>query len=140
MPQQLPQIAILPARYPDPWKIILQQQAQNVLCILAIGLLLAFALPGDLGGVPDPQLEVQFRQQSFEPARMSTGFHPHTHRRSLGRQITVEFLRFLAVLQSPLLQFPSFGIHKSNLLEARVVIASYNDHRSAPLSRALWLA
>src|SRR5579859_3233329 len=31
MPQQLPQIAILPARYPDPWKIILQQQAQNVL-------------------------------------------------------------------------------------------------------------
>ena len=62
MPQQLPQISVLPARYPDPWKIILQQQAQNVLCILAIRLLLAFALPRDLGGVPDPQLKVQFAQ------------------------------------------------------------------------------
>jgi hypothetical protein len=30
---------------------------------------------------------------------------------------TVELLRFLAVLQSPLPQFPSFGIHKGNLLE-----------------------
>jgi len=30
--------------------------------ILAIRLLLAFALPSDLGGVPDPQLNVQFAQ------------------------------------------------------------------------------
>src|ERR1035437_2977425 len=68
---------------------------------------------------------------------MSARFHPHTYLHSLCREITVELLRFLAVLQSPLLQFPSFGIHKSNLLEARVIIASYNDHCSAPLSRAL---
>src|ERR1035438_701342 len=67
------------------------------------------------------------------PARL----HPYTHLHSLCRQITVELLRFLAVLQSPLLQFPSLGIYKSNLLEARVIIASCNDHCSAPLSRAL---
>jgi hypothetical protein len=32
------------------------------------------------------------------------------------------------MLQSPLLQFPGFGIHKSNLLKGRVVICSYNQH------------
>src|SRR5438132_1538782 len=67
---------------------------------------------------------------------MPACFHSYTHLHPLCRQITVEFLRFLAVLQSSLLQLPSLGIHKSNLLEARVVIASYNDHRSAPFSRA----
>src|SRR4029077_10682172 len=80
---------------------------------------------------PDPQLKLQFAQQSLEPARMSTGLHPHAYLLSLGRQLTVELLRGLAVLQSPLLQFPAFGIHKSNLLKGRVVIASYNDHCSA---------
>jgi hypothetical protein len=50
---------------------------------------------------------------------MPARFHSHTYLHPLCRQITVEFLRFLAVLQSPLLQFPSIGIYKSNLLEAR---------------------
>jgi hypothetical protein len=57
MPQQLPQIPILPTRYPDLGKTILHQQLQNMLRILPIRLLLALALPGDLAGVPDPQLE-----------------------------------------------------------------------------------
>jgi hypothetical protein len=30
---------------------------------------------------------------------MPTGFHPHAHLHSLGREITVELLRLLAVLQ-----------------------------------------
>src|SRR5712691_6419261 len=55
---------------------------------------------------------------------MPTGFHPHAHFHSLGGQVTVELLRFLAVLQSTLPAFPSFAIHKRNLLEARVIIAS----------------
>src|SRR6266853_505560 len=46
----------------------------------------------------------------------------------LGRESAVELLRFLAVLQPPLLQFSTVGIHKRNLLEGRVVIASYNHH------------
>src|SRR5450631_2074902 len=99
-----------------------------MLCILAIRLLLAFALPGDLGGVPDPQLTLQLGEQSFKPARMPARLHPHAHLYPLCRQITVELLRFFAVLQSPLLQFPSLGIHKSNLLEARVVVTTYNHH------------
>src|SRR5271157_5077734 len=73
---------------------------------------------------------------------MPARFHPHTHLHPLCRELTVKLLRFLTVLQSPLLQLPSLGIHKSNLLEARVVIASYNDHCSAPCLPSLfgWFA
>src|SRR5260370_31364680 len=98
-----------------------------MLCILAIRLLLAFSLPSDLGGVPDPQLEVQFRQESLEPARMSTVFHAHTHRRSLGRQLTVELLRRLTVLQSTLPPIPSFTIVTRHLFDARMIITTYNN-------------
>jgi len=51
MPQQLPQIPILPARHPDRGKVVLQQQAQNVLRILSIRLLLAPALALYLGRI-----------------------------------------------------------------------------------------
>src|ERR1017187_10822899 len=138
VPQQLPQIAILPVRHPDPRKVIFQQESQNQLRILPIRLLLADALRTDLRCVSNPQLELQFRQQPFKPARMPAGFHPHTNLPSLGREIAVELLRFLRVLQSPLLQFPSVGVHKSNLLEARMVIASYNPHVRL-LSPGPWL-
>jgi hypothetical protein len=59
---------------------------------------------------------------------MSTGFHPHTHLHPLCREIAIKLFRFLTVLQSPFLQLPSIGIHKGNLLKARVVIQSYNQH------------
>ena len=62
-----------------------------------------------------------------------------TSHHSLCRQITVELLRFRAVLQSPLLQFPSLGIYKSDLLEARVIIASYNDHVRLLSPERSWL-
>jgi hypothetical protein len=39
MPQQLPHIAIVPARNPDLGKVILQQELQNAPHVLAIGLL-----------------------------------------------------------------------------------------------------
>jgi len=58
VPQQLPEIAILPTRYPNPGKAIFQQQSQQQLRILTIRLLLAYSLRADLGGVPDPQLKV----------------------------------------------------------------------------------
>ena len=103
-----------------------------MLGILAIGLLLAFALPSDLGGVPDPQLEVQFRQESLEPARMPTRFHAHTHRRSLSRQLTIELLGCLTMLQSTLPAISSFTIDKRNLLEARMIITPYNNHVGSP--------
>jgi hypothetical protein len=124
VPQQLSQIPVLPSRYPNLRKPILDQQLQNMLCILAIRLLLAYPSGSDLGGVANPELERQLRQQSLEPARMPAGFHTHAHLHSLGRQIAVELLRFLAVLRSSLSTISSFGIYKRNLLEARVVIAS----------------
>src|ERR1039458_6550654 len=82
----------------------------------------------DHGGVSDPQLEIKFRQQSLEPASLPAGFHSHTNLHPLCRQITVEFLSFLAVLQSPLSAVAGGDVHKSNLLEGRVIIASYNQH------------
>jgi hypothetical protein len=106
VPQQLPQITILSARHPDLWKVILQHQSQNMLCTLAIGLLLTLPLPGDLGGVSDPQLHVQFCQQSLELARLHAGFRPHAYVPSLDRQLTAELLCFLAVLEPPFLEFP----------------------------------
>ena len=106
MPQRLPQITILPARHPDLWKVNLQHQSQSMLCTLAIGLLLTLPLPGDLGGVSDPQLHVQFCQQWLELARLHAGFRPHAYVPSLDRQLTVELLCFLAVLEPPFLEFP----------------------------------
>jgi hypothetical protein len=37
------------------------------------------------------------------------------------------------------LELPCVGIHKRNLLKARVVLCSYNDPCSAPFSGASWL-
>jgi hypothetical protein len=72
--------------------------------------------------------EVQLREQPLKPACLSTGFHPHSHLHSLGRELAIKLFRFLTVLQSPFLELPTVAIHKRNLLKARVVICSYNDH------------
>jgi hypothetical protein len=108
-----------------------------MLCILAIRLLFAYPPGSDLGGVADPELKVQLPQQALEPARVPTGLHPHAHLHSLCRQVTVELLRCLAVLQSLLSTISRFSIHKRNLLEARVIICSYNDHGPAPFYPSL---
>jgi hypothetical protein len=55
----------------------------------------------------------------------STGFHPHAHLLSSARQLSVECFRRFPMLESLLVQFPSFCIDKGNLLEARMVIAPY---------------
>src|ERR1039457_5161435 len=138
VPQQLPQIPILPARHPDLRKAIFHHQVQNQLRILAIRLLLAYPLGTDHGGVPDPQLELQLRQQSLKPACMPAGFHPHAHLHSQRREIAVELLRLFAVLQSLLPALASVGIHKRNLLEARMVVTTYNPHVRL-LSPGPWL-
>jgi hypothetical protein len=48
-------------------KPVLQQQAQNQLCILPIRLLFAHSLRPDLSRVSDPQLEPQLAEQPFKP-------------------------------------------------------------------------
>jgi len=47
--------------------------------ILAIGLLLAHSFGANLGGVPDPYLELQLAQQALEPASVPAGFHAHPY-------------------------------------------------------------
>jgi hypothetical protein len=54
-------------------------RVRNQLRILAIRLLLAYALGLDLGRIANPQFELQLRYQSFEPACLPAGFHSHTH-------------------------------------------------------------
>ncbi len=137
MPQQLPQIAVLPTRYPDLGETIFQQQAQNQLRILTICFLLAYSFGPDLGCVSDPQLKLQLGHQALEPACVAARFHSHAH--LLPRQSTVELLRLLGMPQPSFLELSGVGIYQSNLLELGMEIYSYNDHRSAPFSRAGWL-
>src|SRR6266568_6656908 len=59
---------------------------------------------------------------------MPAGFHPDTHFFSAHLQLAVELLRFLAVPQFPLVPFTTVRIDKRNLLEARVIVTTYNDH------------
>src|SRR5262249_16123729 len=112
----------------------------NQLRILPIRLLFACSLAVDLGCVSDPQLELQLPQQSFEPACMSAGLHADTHLLTPSRQSAIERLWLLGMCQSLLLERSLDGFHGSHLLKLGVEIYSYNDHRSAPFSRACWLA
>src|SRR6266704_2948333 len=59
---------------------------------------------------------------------MPTGFHPNTHFFSAHLELTVELLRFLAVPQFPFVPLTRVRIDKRNLLEARVIVTTYNDH------------
>jgi hypothetical protein len=93
----LPQIPVLPTRYPDLGKITREQQVQNMQGILPIRLRLAASLGSDHRRISHPQLDIQFRQQSLEPARMSTGFHPDTHLLPLGSEVAIKLLRSLTV-------------------------------------------
>src|SRR5215469_7407229 len=100
----------------------------NVLCILAIRLRFASSLSSDHSRIPHPQLDIQFLQEPLEPARMPTGFHAHAHLFSLAREVAIKLFRSRAVFQALLSAISRFGIHKRNLLEARVIIGTYNDH------------
>src|SRR5207302_11184487 len=113
------------SRYPDLRKVVFEYQLQNQLRILTVRLLLAHPLATDLGRVPDPQPKVDLCQQSLKPACVATGFHPYTHLQSLGCELTVELFRFLTVLQCPRFQITSCSTHIRNVLEARLIIASY---------------
>ena len=140
MPQQLPQIAILRVRYPYFWETIFQQEPQQQLRVLAIGLLLAYPFGADLGGIADPQLELQFDQQTLEPARVSAGFHAHPHGHSALAEFAVELLGLFLVSQAGFAQFARIRVYVRNLLEARVIITTYNDHVRLLSPEPSWLA
>ena len=128
MPQQLPQIPILRVRHPDPREAIFQQQPQQQLRVLTIGLLLAYSFGADRSGIADPQLKLQLVQQALKPARMPTGFHAHPHGHGALAEFAVELLGLFLVSQTRFAQFARIRVHVRNLLEARVVITSNNHH------------
>ncbi len=96
MHQQLPHVPHLQTRHPDPRKPVLPQQLQQMLRVPPVGLLLAHYRGPDLGGIAEPQLEAQLRQQPLEPRIVPASLHPHPH--FLARQRPVKLLRFGAVL------------------------------------------
>src|SRR5580700_4919773 len=126
MPQQLPQVPVFCICYPDPRKAIFHQQCQQQLRILPIGLLLSHSFRADRGCVPDPQLKLHVAQQALKPACVSACFHTHSHTPPLER--AVKLLGFFAVSQPPLPELTCFCVHKCNLLEARMIVTTYNQH------------
>ena len=128
MPQQLPQIAILRIGHPDSRKALLDHQPQQQLRILPIRLLLAHSLRPDLRRVSDPQLELQVAQQTLEPARVSAGFHPHPHGQILLLEFSVKRFGLSRVGQPTFTALAGFCVYKSNLLEARMIVTTYNQH------------
>jgi hypothetical protein len=79
-------------------------------------------------------------QQPLEPARVSAGLHPHSHRSILLLQFPVELFGLLRMRPAPFLQFTRLCIHERNLLEARMIITTYNQHVRLLSSEPLWLA
>jgi hypothetical protein len=90
----------------------------------------------NLGCVPDPQLELQVRQQALEPACVPAGFHPHAPWHLIS-QLAVKLFGFFAMNQASFAEFTSLRIYKRNLLKARMIGTTYNQH--GRLSPALWL-
>ncbi len=78
--------------------------------------------------------------QPLEPAPMPTGLHSDTYALSLAHQSAVERFGFVWMMQSALIQLSGVGVNACDLLKLGVEIYSYNDHCSAPFSRACWLA
>jgi hypothetical protein len=62
VPEQLPQITIVRTGYPHAWEVIFEQQLQQELGILAVGLLLADPLRLNLRCIANPHLDTQFSQ------------------------------------------------------------------------------
>ena len=72
MQHQLPQIALLPVRSPQPRKPAFHHQLQNVRCIPFVRLLLAHVTGPDLRRISDPDLVPQI----LPPVRRTTGCCP----------------------------------------------------------------
>ncbi|MGH7866305.1 MAG: hypothetical protein ACREP9_01445 [Candidatus Dormibacteraceae bacterium] len=78
--------------------------------------------------ISDPQLKPQVMQQTLEPARVSAGFHAHPYLQTLLFELAVEQFGFLAVSQPSFAQFTCLRVHKRDLLEARMIVTTYDQH------------
>src|SRR6202011_4725425 len=135
MPEQLPKITFLGGGNPDFREAIGKQEIQNQRGIPLVGLLLSHFAGPDFRGIPDPKFMTQFAQQTFEPLKGASGFDSKPDRLA---QAAVEGVRLSTfVVESSLDEFAGGFVHHGDLLIACMKIATYNQHCSAPLFRAL---
>src|SRR5712692_2832708 len=71
---------------------------------------------------------------------MPTGFHAHAHCQAAGSEALIELLGLLLVSQAFFAEIACVGVHVRNLLEARVIITTYNDHVRLLSPEPSWLA
>src|SRR5207248_2936145 len=55
-------------------------------------------------------------------------------------ELVVELLGLFLVSQAGFAEFASIGVHIGNLLEARVIVTTYNDHVRLLSPEPFWLA
>lgn len=84
----------------------------------------AHLLGSNLRRIAYPQLKVQPRQQTLEPARMPGSFHPDAYPDACLLELAIELLGLGAVRQPPLSTLGGFGIYPGDLVHARVIIAA----------------
>jgi hypothetical protein len=89
----------------------------------------------DLRCISDPEFVAVFLQHSLEPLRIEGRFHPDSRRTW---KAGIKLLGFSVLMFQPALEhLTGCRIQHRNLLEARMKITTYNEHRSAPFLRAL---
>ena len=86
---------------------------------------------------PIQKIELQLLQQMLEPPSVTARFYAHPYYNSSARKLTIESFGFLGMLQTSFLKLTPFCIYTRYLLKLGMEIYSYNDHCSAPFSRAL---
>jgi len=135
VPQQLPRVPLRQGRNPNAREPLLQQQIKQVRGVAPVRLLFPHHARPNLARVADPEFMPEFGQQALEPLRMARRLYAHP--RWLWQASVKRSGLSVFVLQPPLGQLPGGLVQHGDLLIARVKIASYNSHRSAPFLRAL---
>src|ERR1700730_1953689 len=59
---------------------------------------------------------------------MSAGFHPHPYSQTSLIALAVELLGVVGMRQQPCAALTCLCVHKCNLLEARMIVTTYNQH------------
>src|ERR1700739_245774 len=135
MQQQLPRIALGRGGYPNAREAIRHEQIQYMPGIASIRLLLAHHRSANLGGIAHPQCMSAALQQALEPLCRARCFHPDQRSPRQGFVESRGLISFVA--QPSLHEFVGLQVQRGDLLVARVKIATYNPHSSAPFFRAL---
>ena len=109
--------------------------AEEQLCISAVRLLLRHTLPSNLKWISNPEFKIQFHHESLEPAHVACSFHARAHADSLLLEPAIKLLDLASFMAKLLLSdFSSFEIQERNLLGARVMVQTSNQHVRLPFS------